>query len=74
MVGIPLAIRMKTADPMTTFGIVFLPTLLVYYPIFVLTVDMAKQGQIAACGVWISNGLFAGISIVMMQKTTYSPN
>tara|TARA_R110002073_G_scaffold240208_7_gene401878 strand:- start:305 stop:1498 length:1194 start_codon:yes stop_codon:yes gene_type:complete len=73
MVGVPLAIRLKTADTMTTFGIVFLPTLLVYYPIFALTLDMAKDGRIAACGVWIANAVFVLLSIVMMRKTIYSP-
>ena len=32
MVGIPLAIRLKTSDTMTTFGIVFLPTLVGLLP------------------------------------------
>ena len=73
MVGIPLAMRLKTADTMTTFGIVFLPTLLTYYPIFALTLDMAKDGKIPAIGVWIANGIFIAISFVMMRKAIYSP-
>ncbi|QDV85725.1 LptF/LptG family permease [Planctomycetes bacterium TBK1r] len=73
MVGIPLAIRLKTSDTMTAFGIVFLPTIIVYYPIFALTLDMAKDGRIAPYGVWLANGVFATASLLMMRKIIYSP-
>ncbi len=73
MVGIPLAMRLRTADTITTFGIVFLPTLLIYYPLFALTLDMAKDGRIASPSVWAANALFVTIGLVMMQKNTQSP-
>ncbi|MCA9135785.1 MAG: LptF/LptG family permease [Planctomycetales bacterium] len=74
MIGIPLAIRLKASDTMTTFGIVFLPTILTYYPIFALTLEMAKDGRIAAQGVWIANVIFIGAGIVMMRQLVYRPN
>ncbi len=73
MIGIPLAIRLRTSDVMTTFGIVFLPTVVIYYPIFALTLDMAKDGRIPAQGVWIANALFISVSILLMRKVIYSP-
>ncbi len=73
MIGIPLAIRLKTSDTMTTFGIVFLPTIIVYYPIFALTLDMAKDGRMTPYGVWLANGIFIIVSLLMMRKTIYSP-
>ena len=73
LVGIPLAIRLKTADPMTTFGIVFLPTLIFYYPLFAVTLDLAKDGRLGAIGVWIANAIFLCISLIMMRKTIYAP-
>ncbi|TWU35668.1 putative permease YjgP/YjgQ family protein [Novipirellula aureliae] len=73
MIGIPLAIRMKTSDTMTTFGLVFLPTVLIYYPIFALTLDMAKGGQLFPQGVWIANLLFIVVSIMMMRRLVYQP-
>ncbi|TWU47885.1 LptF/LptG family permease [Rubripirellula reticaptiva] len=73
LLGIPLAIRMKTADTMTTFGIVFLPTLLVYYPIFALCLDMAKEGKILSIGVWIANGLSVAIGVLLIRRTVYFP-
>ncbi len=73
MIGIPLAIRLRTADVMTTFGIVFLPTVVIYYPIFALTVDLAKDGQIPAPGVWIANLLFVLTSVLLMRKIIHCP-
>ncbi|MCM2372577.1 LptF/LptG family permease [Aporhodopirellula aestuarii] len=73
MIGIPLAIRMRASDTMSTFGIVFLPTVLVYYPIFALTLDLAKSGRIPPQGVWIANLLFITLSLVMIRRIIYRP-
>lgn len=74
MIGVPLAIRMKASDTMTTFGIVFLPTVLVYYPIFALTLDMAKDGRLMAAGVWSANAIFIAASLLMLRQLIYRPN
>ena len=55
IVGIPLAIRLRTSDVTTTFGICFLPILLVYYPLFALGLDRAKNGELPAYCVWLGN-------------------
>jgi lipopolysaccharide export system permease protein len=73
MIGIPLAIRMKASDTMTTFGVVFLPTVLVYYPIFALTLELTKDGRLIPQGVWIANLLFIVVSIAMMRRLVYRP-
>ncbi len=59
LVGTPLAIRMKSHDYMTTFSYCFLPTLLVYYPIFMMTLDRAKAGDWPPCLVWLPNIVMA---------------
>ncbi len=73
MIGIPLAIRMKASDTMTTFGVVFLPTVLVYYPIFALTLDMAKDGRISSAGVWIANAIFIAAAVLLLRRLIYRP-
>jgi lipopolysaccharide export system permease protein len=55
LVGAPLAIRLRTADLMTTFGICFLPILLVYYPLFACGLDRAKDGVLPPYCVWLGN-------------------
>ncbi len=53
--GLPLAIYMRNADYSMTFGVCFLPILLVYFPLFGLGLDQAKSGEWPAYSVWIGN-------------------
>lgn len=54
-VGIPLSIWMKSADHWTSFGTCFLPTLLVYYPIFTIGLNHARDGSWTPAAVWLGN-------------------
>lgn len=53
--GIPLAIWMKSADYWTSFGTCFLPTVLIYYPIFTIGLKHAKDGSWTPAAVWLGN-------------------
>ncbi|WP_164102655.1 LptF/LptG family permease [Candidatus Laterigemmans baculatus] len=57
LVGVPLAIRMKSADYWTSFGMCFVPILLVYYPLLQFGLDSAKDGTLPPYCVWMGNGL-----------------
>jgi len=59
LVGAPMAIRMRNADFLTSFFLCFLPILLVYYPLFMLGVDGAKDGSLPPSAVWMGNLLIA---------------
>jgi lipopolysaccharide export system permease protein len=72
MVGIPMAILLKTSDYMTTFGICFLPILIVYYPLFALSLDLAKDGVMPPIFVWLANSVTFSSSLVLMRKALYS--
>ena len=48
MVGMPLAIRLKTADVATTFWFCFVPILAFYYPLMAYGVDRARASGRAA--------------------------
>lgn len=54
-VGIPLSIWMKSADHWTSFGTCFLPTLLIYYPVFTLGLNHARDGSWTPASVWLGN-------------------
>jgi len=60
LVGAPMAIRMRNADFLTSFFLCFLPILVVYYPLFMLGVDGAKDGRLPPVAVWMGNLLIAG--------------
>lgn len=68
LVGVPLAIHMRNSDLWTTFAVVFLPILLVYYPLLVLGVDYAKVGTIPPYSVWIGNLVLGLVGIQLMRK------
>ena len=59
LVGAPMAIRMRNADFLTSFFLCFLPILVVYYPVFMLGVDGAKDGRLPPVAVWMGNLLIA---------------
>ena len=55
LVGAPMAIRMRNADFLTSFFLCFLPILIVYYPVFMVGVDGAKDGRFPPIAVWMGN-------------------
>ena len=53
--GIPLAMWMKSADYWTSFGTCFLPTVLMYYPVFTIGLKHARDGSWTPAAVWLGN-------------------
>ena len=55
MIGIPIALRMRTSNYATTFGVCFLPILAIYYPLFMFGLSGAKGGELPPYGAWLGN-------------------
>ena len=55
VIGIPIAMKLKAGNFATTFGICFLPILLIYYPLFMVGLNGAKQMTLPAYGAWLGN-------------------
>ncbi len=55
VVGAPLAVRLRNADMWTSFGLCFLPILLVYYPLLMYGLDRAKCGALPPYFIWLGN-------------------
>lgn len=68
LVGTPLAVRLRTADVWTSFGICFLPILVIYYPLMMYGVDLAKSGQLPPYCVWMGNGVMSIAGYVLIRK------
>ncbi len=68
MIGAPLAIRMRSADFWSSFGLCILPILLVYYPLLAFGVDRAKCGDAPPYAVWLGNVILAGGGYAMLQS------
>ncbi len=70
--GVPLSIWYRTADYWYAFGITFLPLLLIYYPLFMLGLEQAKDGGWPPYSVWMGNIVLLGIGGWFMRKVHYS--
>ncbi|MGV3483804.1 MAG: LptF/LptG family permease [Planctomycetaceae bacterium] len=68
LVGAPLSMIAKTADYWTTFGLCFLPTIVVYYPLFIFGLDQAKAGAMPPYAVWMGNAVLIVIGISLMSR------
>lgn len=68
MVGAPLAIRMRSSDLWTTFAAVFLPILVLYYPLLAYGVDRAKAGELSPAAVWLGNVLLGVVGLALIRK------
>jgi lipopolysaccharide export system permease protein len=55
LVGAAMSIRRRHSDFLASFFIVFLPILIVYYPLLMVSLDMAKDGQLPPQAVWLGN-------------------
>ncbi|GIW97897.1 MAG: permease [Pirellulaceae bacterium] len=68
LVGIPLAIRMRSADHWTSFGTCFVPILLLYYPVFMLGADHAKNGTWPPVAMWMGNAVLAVVGLWLLRS------
>ena len=68
LLGTPLAIIARTADYWTSFGMVFLPVLIVYFPIFILGQDNAKDGVWPPYSVWLANAVVGFIACFAIKR------
>lgn len=68
LVGTGMAIRLRTADFWTSFGLCFLPILAVYYPLMQYGVDRAKCGALPPYTVWFGNLVLLIIGIILLKR------
>lgn len=66
--GVPMAILIRSADYWWTFGVCFIPILLIYYPIFGLSLEFSKDGTWPASSLWLGNVTLALIGTWLMRK------
>jgi lipopolysaccharide export system permease protein len=68
MVGVPMSILRQRGEFLASFFLCFLPILLVYYPLLIVSVDQAKEGGIPPIAVWIGNAVLALWGVWMMRR------
>lgn len=65
--GSVMAIWLRSANFIKSFFVCFLPILIVYYPLLVMGVDMAKSGTAHPYIVWVANGVLSVGSLVPLR-------
>lgn len=68
LVGAPLAVRIRNDDLWTTFGLCFIPILIVYYPLLMIGVGQAKSGALHPVAVWLGNGILLIVGYWLFRK------
>ncbi|QDV27708.1 LptF/LptG family permease [Aureliella helgolandensis] len=67
-VGIPLAIWMRSADHWTSFGACFLPILFLFFPVFAIGLNHAKDGTWHPIALWLGNLTLLLVGAWWMRK------
>jgi lipopolysaccharide export system permease protein len=57
LIGIPVAMRWRSADTMSVFILCFLPILLLYYPLLVVGENLARKGTMPQLSVWLADAV-----------------
>lgn len=68
LVGAPLAVLMRNGDFWTSFGVSFLPVLMLYYPLFALGLDRAKSGHMPPFSVWLANVVLLAVGWWLLRR------
>lgn len=68
MVGVPMSIIRQKGEFLASFFMCFLPILLAYYPMLMLSVDHAKGGDVPPIAVWLGNIVLAIWGLAMMRR------
>ena len=69
LIGIPLGILTRSGNILISFGISFLIVILVYYPLSVVGVILAKGTLPLVPSIWGANGILAITGIILFKKS-----
>ena len=68
LLGSTVAIWRKQGDGISIFFVCFLPILLVYYPLLVLSEKLATSGQWPVAIMWLGNGVLLAAGLVLFHQ------
>lgn len=68
MVGVPVAIMLRSGDPLTAFFLCFLPILLLNHPLHSFCIRMSESGRMPAWSPWIGNVVLMVLGVWMLHR------
>jgi len=66
--GAPFAVLQARAQFLTSFFLCFMPILVVYYPIILLTMNLAKNGSAPAMALWGGNTVIFSVAMYFLRR------
>ena len=67
LLGIPVAMFWRHADVLTNFFVCFLPILVIYYPLLMLSDDLSTSGKLPPLSFWTANVMLATPAIGLLR-------
>ena len=67
LMGIPVAMLLRHADVLTNFFVCFLPILAIYYPLLLLSNNLATSGKPPVC-FWMANVVLAIPAVALLRQ------
>jgi lipopolysaccharide export system permease protein len=69
LIGCPVGIWLGKSDYLSAFITCFLPVVVVYYPLMLCMINLAKSGKVAAWhGIWYADGLMALVAALLFSR------
>jgi len=68
LVGAPVAMLRRNADILTTFFVCFLPILVLYYPLLMLSENLSTTGKLPPWSFWLGNVVILGPGFGLLHR------
>ncbi len=68
LIGAPVAMMRRNADIVATFFVCFLPILVVYYPLLMLSETLANSGTLPPWSFWLGNVVLVAPGLILLRR------
>lgn len=68
MLGVPVAVLMRTGDPLSAFFLCFAPVILLNHPLHNFCIRMAESGRLPPWSPWIGNIVLMSLGVWLMHR------
>jgi lipopolysaccharide export system permease protein len=68
MVGVPVAILLRSGDPLSAFFLCFAPVILVNHPLHNFCIRMAETGRLPPWSPWIGNVVLMSLGVWLLHR------
>ena len=68
LIGCPVGIWASRSDYLSVFIICFLPTVFLYYPLLLASLNLAKNGKVPAWTAWAADAVALVVALVLIRR------